>query len=412
MQQLLNLKEKKPKKRMQSLLYKTHNSIKYTQLRLIHRYKILSIGNANRIQSKKSLIGSEPSYRLNRQFNATMENVICKNSFYTSHNSICLFQNSQVCTKQQVEAEKPSENTGANKPNDNDPNEKFRKFAFMFWLAGVFFLTMSFLKEMEEMNKKLQMKEKELENLKKNISTKQVENVPIRSEMRNFTAEFESTNVPQEIKKIEPPQISLKNKNSTLITWNEFVTELLAKDQVHELIASRNSELVAVILKEPINMNGFRIKNFFMHVPPDQIENKLTQVQEELNIQNKIYVKFQDTSFVSNIVNLLVVGGLVFALFRMGKMGLAKVQNMQKDFFKQFNNKQFSMIDPHLKSGAPKITFNDVAGLHEAKIEIKEFVEYLRNPDRFKALGAKVPKGALLTGPPGKLKRSLILNFF
>jgi AFG3 family protein len=54
-----------------------------------------------------------------------------------------------------------------------------------------------------------------------------------------------------------------------------------------------------------------------------------------------------------------------------------------------------------------KITFNDVAGLDEAKEEIKEIVEYLQRPDKFKKLGAKIPKGALLVGPPGTGKTLL-----
>ena len=53
------------------------------------------------------------------------------------------------------------------------------------------------------------------------------------------------------------------------------------------------------------------------------------------------------------------------------------------------------------------ITFNDVAGLEEAKVEIKEIVDFLKNPQKYVALGAKIPKGALLVGPPGTGKTLL-----
>ncbi len=48
-----------------------------------------------------------------------------------------------------------------------------------------------------------------------------------------------------------------------------------------------------------------------------------------------------------------------------------------------------------------KTKFADVAGMDEAKTEIMEFVDFLKNPKRYKDLGAKIPKGALLIGPPG-----------
>lgn len=48
-----------------------------------------------------------------------------------------------------------------------------------------------------------------------------------------------------------------------------------------------------------------------------------------------------------------------------------------------------------------KITFADVAGCDEAKREIMEFVDFLKKPEKYKELGAKIPKGALLVGPPG-----------
>ncbi len=54
-----------------------------------------------------------------------------------------------------------------------------------------------------------------------------------------------------------------------------------------------------------------------------------------------------------------------------------------------------------------KVTFNDVAGCDEAKYELQEVVDFLKNPDRYKALGAKIPKGVLLVGPPGTGKTLL-----
>ena len=59
------------------------------------------------------------------------------------------------------------------------------------------------------------------------------------------------------------------------------------------------------------------------------------------------------------------------------------------------------------KNSKERVTFKDVAGLEEAKVEIMEIVDFLKNADKYKALGAKIPKGALLAGPPGTGKTLL-----
>ena len=54
-----------------------------------------------------------------------------------------------------------------------------------------------------------------------------------------------------------------------------------------------------------------------------------------------------------------------------------------------------------------KVRFADVAGLDESKVEVMEFVDFLKNPQKYKKLGARIPKGVLLSGPPGTGKTML-----
>ena len=61
----------------------------------------------------------------------------------------------------------------------------------------------------------------------------------------------------------------------------------------------------------------------------------------------------------------------------------------------------------YVEGEATKITFTDVAGVEEAKVELAEIVEFLKNPQRFTAIGARIPKGVLLVGPPGTGKTLL-----
>ena len=59
------------------------------------------------------------------------------------------------------------------------------------------------------------------------------------------------------------------------------------------------------------------------------------------------------------------------------------------------------------KGGSIKITFKDVAGLAEAKQEVEEIVEFLKEPQKYTDLGGKIPKGALLVGPPAPVRPCL-----
>ena len=61
-----------------------------------------------------------------------------------------------------------------------------------------------------------------------------------------------------------------------------------------------------------------------------------------------------------------------------------------------FENEKSYRFKEHIK-----VTFKDVVGMQKAKEEIVEFIDFLKNPEKYNRLGARIPKGALLTGPPG-----------
>ncbi|MBI4671105.1 MAG: ATP-dependent metallopeptidase FtsH/Yme1/Tma family protein [Chloroflexi bacterium] len=96
-----------------------------------------------------------------------------------------------------------------------------------------------------------------------------------------------------------------------------------------------------------------------------------------------------------SILPFLLIGGLFFFLMRQAQSGNNQAMSFGKSRARMFSGDK------------PTVTFADVAGVEEAKAELQEVVEFLKEPDKFTALGARIPKGVLLVGPPGTGKTLL-----
>ena len=122
----------------------------------------------------------------------------------------------------------------------------------------------------------------------------------------------------------------------------------------------------------------------------------------DLLIQNEVAIRAeqQETSglqafLVSLLPFLLLIGVWIYFMNRMQGGGRGGAMGFGKSKAKLLTEKQ------------GRVTFDDVAGIDEAKEELEEIVEFLRNPQKFSRLGGKIPKGALLVGPPGTGKTLL-----
>ncbi len=141
-------------------------------------------------------------------------------------------------------------------------------------------------------------------------------------------------------------------------------------------------------------MNGVK-SSFTANVPPDESTER-AQLYQDMSDHHVVYDlahPLLDQNTLGMIVSLLLPIGVIF-FFWMFFLRQAQSGGNQAMSFGRARAKR-------LTDSVPKVTFDDVAGVDEAKQELQEVVEFLKNAKKFQALGAKIPKGVLLLGPPG-----------
>lgn len=201
--------------------------------------------------------------------------------------------------------------------------------------------------------------------------------------------------------------LSTMNFSEQQINFQYFQDSLLKPHYVAK-VTIVNNDIAEVSLK-PEALSLPKFKNLSRNPPQfsmkiisgDSFKQDLNDAQKTFQDPDKIYPDKTSRYDFSDILTYAIPIGLMVLLWfffmrRMGGGGGNQIFSIGKS--------KATLFD---KDTNVNITFNDVAGLDEAKVEIKEIVDFLKNPQKYVALGAKIPKGALLVGPPGTGKTLL-----
>ena len=186
------------------------------------------------------------------------------------------------------------------------------------------------------------------------------------------------------------------NKKVNELTYDEF-TENLSNQKITEIKiipkTRTNTYEITGKLKEYKDN-----ESFILYLPmSDEFLSKITAAEDNQEIKLTVEKDPEASEWLALLVDIVPLAILSIALFWL--------------FTRQIggNNKSmdFGKSRARLLEEGTKTNFKDVAGLTEEKEEVKELIDFLKNPKKFQAMGARIPKGILLVGPPGTGKTLL-----
>jgi cell division protease FtsH len=178
------------------------------------------------------------------------------------------------------------------------------------------------------------------------------------------------------------------------LDFSEFSREL-QRGNVERVVIIEGRQIEGELREAITGEQGTTTTRFTTDLPVHHSENLIERLETSgVDIAARGADRDWWGVFISFLPWLLIIGIWIFI-----------IRQMQAGGAKAF---QFGKSKAKLLSGdTPKVTFDDVAGADEAKYELQEIVEFLKDPKKFSRLGGRIPKGALLVGPPGTGKTLL-----
>ncbi len=197
--------------------------------------------------------------------------------------------------------------------------------------------------------------------------------------------------------------------------WIDVKDGLLVSGDVDKLVYVRNEHKGEIYLRQSAlekykNLYGGREPKagphfYFLVSEKFDAENQLDALVESLPAEKQFKVVVDEhKSYWGPIIEWVIFPLLLLGMFF---VFMRPMRNMGGGPGGGIFNVGKSQAKLYEKSNNVKVTFKDVAGMEEAKVEVKEIVDFLKNPKKYTALGGKIPKGALLVGPPGTGKTLL-----